>query len=273
MLLAEEKASWLLELSENSLFSRGKSDVDLVFELNDWALILTEMGGHLVYLPIIAERFLYTDSYKVFTVLEKLPETKTEFYSFIEQIKEEGKLIKNPTECRRIVYLRFLEEKFYDCNLIEILKDFDLRSVLNEREQFKFAAKNELSKDSTLSPKLIIFWAILTFIDLVIFSSSFSKWSIFNITATGLATDVNSYINLFYVAVLFVVLSFFNYFIFIFFLRKIRINRVLISIDKLGADFYNLSLNRLSRELKIDIDTVIKINNKKIEVSKNNFIN
>ena len=40
MLLAEEKVSWLLELSENSLFSRGKSDVDLVFELNDWALIL-----------------------------------------------------------------------------------------------------------------------------------------------------------------------------------------------------------------------------------------
>ena len=49
MLLAEEKASWILELLENPIFSRGKSDIDLVFELNDWALILTEKGGHLVY--------------------------------------------------------------------------------------------------------------------------------------------------------------------------------------------------------------------------------
>ena len=66
------------------------------------------------------------------------------------------------------------------------------------------------------------------------------------------------------------------HFIFIFFLRKIRVNRIFKSIDKLGADFYNLSLNRdnwLSKELKIDFDTIRKINNKKIEVSKNNFIN
>ena len=35
MLLAEEKASWLLELSKNPLFSRGDSDVNLVFELDD----------------------------------------------------------------------------------------------------------------------------------------------------------------------------------------------------------------------------------------------
>jgi hypothetical protein len=50
MLLVEEKASWLLELAENPLFSRGKSDVDLVFELDDWTLILTEEGDHLLYL-------------------------------------------------------------------------------------------------------------------------------------------------------------------------------------------------------------------------------
>ena len=31
MLLAEEKANWILELLENPLFSRAKSDVDLVF--------------------------------------------------------------------------------------------------------------------------------------------------------------------------------------------------------------------------------------------------
>ena len=52
MLLAEEKASWLLELTQNPLFSRGNSDVDLVFELDHWTLILAEEGGHLIYLPI-----------------------------------------------------------------------------------------------------------------------------------------------------------------------------------------------------------------------------
>ena len=50
MIKVEEKASWLLELAKNPLFSRGKSDVDLVFELDDWTLILTEEGGHLLYL-------------------------------------------------------------------------------------------------------------------------------------------------------------------------------------------------------------------------------
>ena len=273
MLLAEEKVSWLLELSENPLFSRGDSDVNLVFELDDWVLILAEGGGHLIYLPIAVEWFEYTKSFQVLAVLEKLPETKTEFYSMLEQIKKDGELIKNPTDCRNIVYLRFLKNRMSDCNLAEILKDFDLKSALNEREQFKFAAKKELNKDSTLSPKLIIFEAILNFIILVLFFLSFSKWSIFNITASGLATNVNSYINLFYVAVLFIALSFLCHFIFIFFLRKIRVNRIFKSIDKLGTDFYNLSLNRLSKELKIDIDTVMKINNKKIEVSKNNFIN
>lgn len=273
MLLAEEKASWLLELAENPLFSRGNSDVDLVFEFNDWILILTEDGGHLLYLPTSELWYSYTDSYRVLSVLEKLPETKQEFHSMLEQIKEEGRFIKYPTERPYFVYIRFTNRKAFNYDIVEILKDFDFKDALNERERFKFAAKKELSKDSTLSPKLIIFEAILNFIILVLFFLSFSKWSIFNITASGLATNVNSYINLFYVAVLFIALSFLCHFIFIFFLRKIRVNRIFKSIDKLGTDFYNLSLNRLSKELKIDIDTVMKINNKKIEVSKNNFIN
>lgn len=273
MLLAEEKASWLLELTQNPLFSRGNSDVDLVFELDHWTLILTEEGGHLLYLPTSELWYSYTDSYRVLSVLEKLPETKQEFHSMLEQIKEEGRFIKYPTERPYFVYIRFTNRKAFNYDIVEILKDFDFKDALNERERFKFAAKKELSKDSTLSPKLIIFEAILNFIILVLFFLSFSKWSIFNITASGLATNVNSYINLFYVAVLFIALSFLCHFIFIFFLRKIRVNRIFKSIDKLGTDFYNLSLNRLSKELKIDIDTVMKINNKKIEVSKNNFIN
>ena len=91
----------------------------------------------------------------------------------LEQIKKDGELIKNPTDCRNIVYLRFLKNRMSDCNLAKILKDFDLKSALNEREQFKFAAKKELSKDSSLSPKLIIFEAILNF---YYFSSFFLKF-------------------------------------------------------------------------------------------------
>lgn len=170
MLLAEEKASWLLELAENPLFSRGNSDVDLVFELDDWTLILTEEGGHLIYLPISDQWYTYIESYRVFSVLEKLPSTKKEFYSMLEQIKEEGRFIKDPTERPYFVYIRFTNRKAFNYDIVEILKDFDFKDALNERERFKFAAKKELSKDSTLSPKLIIFEAILNFIILVLFS-------------------------------------------------------------------------------------------------------
>lgn len=35
MIKLEEKASWFLELENNNLFSRGTSDVDIVFEYQD----------------------------------------------------------------------------------------------------------------------------------------------------------------------------------------------------------------------------------------------
>ena len=79
MLLAEEKASWLLELAENPLFSRGKSDVDLVFELDDWTLILTEEGGHLIYLPISDQWYTYIESYRVFQCWKKFLVQKKNF--------------------------------------------------------------------------------------------------------------------------------------------------------------------------------------------------
>ena len=71
MIKVEEKASWLLELAKNPLFSRGDSDVNLVFELDDWVLILAEGGGHLIYLPIAVKWFEYTKSFQVLAVLEK----------------------------------------------------------------------------------------------------------------------------------------------------------------------------------------------------------
>ena len=167
MLLAEEKASWLLELSENSLFSRGKSDVDLVFELNDWALILTEKGGHLIYLPISDKWSVYNDSFRVFSVLEKLPETKKEFYSMLEFIKENGTLIKDLENFE--YYFRFDEDRLFNCGIVGILKSFNLKAVLNKRERFKFAIKSELIKDHSLTPRMIIFWAVFNFFKVVYF--------------------------------------------------------------------------------------------------------
>mgnify|MGYP000947628350 CR=1 FL=1 len=276
MLLAEEKASWLLELSENSLFSRGKSNVDLVFELNHWALILTEKGGHLIYLPIAAELFdECTKSFQVLSVLEKLPGTKNEFYSMLELIKENGTLINDSESCE--YYCCFNKNRLLNWDLVGILKSFNLKAVLNKRERLKFAIKTELIKDYSLTPRLIIFWAILNFLILVLIFLSFSKLSIFNFSLNDLAKNFDSYIKLFYVAVLYVSLSFLNYFLFIFTLRRIQINRIFKSMDKLGVDFYKIRPVDIDNlrfvKIKLDMDTIIKINNKKRDFFDVNFIN
>ena len=112
MLLAEEKANWLLELAENPLFRRGDSYNDLVFYFNGWELILTEEGGHLIYSPISAKWLDYNDSFRVLSVLEKLPETKKEFYLMLELIKEEGKLIPIPQN--DVHYCRFNKNKKFN---------------------------------------------------------------------------------------------------------------------------------------------------------------
>lgn len=275
MLLAEEKASCLLELSENFLFSRGKSDVDLVFELNDWALILTEKGGHLIYLPLSDQWSVYNDSFRVFSVLEKLPETKKEFYSMLEFIKENGTLIKDLENFE--YYFHFDEDRMFNCGIVGILKSFNLKAALNRRERFKFAIKTELIKDHSLTPRLIIFCAILNFLILVLVFLSFSKLSIFYFTFNDLAKNFDSYIKLFYVAVLCVSLSFLNYFLFIFTLRRIQIHIIFKSIDKLGVDFYNMRPVDIDNlrfvKIKLDMGTIIKINNKKRDFFDVNFIN
>ena len=275
MLLSEEKASWILELAENPLFGRGDSYNDLVFYFNDWELILTEEGGHLIYLPISPRWSFYNNNFRVLSVLEKLPGTKKEFYLMLELIKEEGKLIPIPQN--DVHYCRFKKNKKFNYDLVGILKSFNLKAALNRRERLKFAIKTELIKDYSLTPRLIIFWAILNFLILVLIFLSFSKLSIFNFSLNDLVKNFDSYIKLFYVAVLCVSLSFLNYYLFIFTLRRIQINRFFKSIDKLGVDFYNMrpvdidNLNFV--KTKLDMGTIIKINNKKRDFFDVNFIN
>lgn len=275
MLLSEEKASWILELAENPLFGRGDSYNDLVFYFNGWELILTEEGGHLIYLPISPRWSFYNNNFRVLSVLEKLPGTKKEFYLMLELIKEEGKLIPIPQN--DVHYCRFKKNKKFNYDLVGILKSFDFKAALNRRERLKFAIKTELIKDYSLTPRLIIFWAILNFLILVLIFLSFSKLSIFNFSLNDLVKNFDSYIKLFYVAVLCVSLSFLNYYLFIFTLRRIQINRIFKSIDKLGVDFYNMrpvdidNLNFV--KTKLDMGTIIKINNKKRDFFDVNFIN
>lgn len=275
MLLSEEKASWILELAENPLFGRGDSYNDLVFYFNGWELILTEEGGHLIYLPISPRWSFYNNNFRVLSVLEKLPGTKKEFYLMLELIKEEGKLIPIPQN--DVHYCRFKKNKKFNYDLVGILKSFDFKAALNRRERLKFAIKTELIKDYSLTPRLIIFLAILNFLILVLIFLSFSKLSIFNFSLNDLVKNFDSYIKLFYVAVLCVSLSFLNYYLFIFTLRRIQINRIFKSIDKLGVDFYNMrpvdidNLNFV--KTKLDMGTIIKINNKKRDFFDVNFIN
>lgn len=124
---------------------------------------------------------------------------------------------------------------------------------------------------------MIIFLAVFNFLILVIIFLSFSKLSIFNFTFNDLSKNFDSYIKLFYVAVLYVILSFLNYFLFIFTLRRIQINRIFKSIDKLGVDFYNMTpvdIDNLNFvKIKLDMGTIRKINNKKRDFFDVNFIN
>ena len=280
MLLAEEKASWLLELAENPLFSRGNSEVDLVFELDDWTLILTEEGGHLLYLPISDQWYSYIESYRVFSVLEKLPETKQEFHSMLEQIKEEGRFIKYPTERPYFVYIRFTNRKAFNYDIVEILKlkDFDLKDALNERERFKFAVKKELNEGLNPRFEVIFLSSFVLLLVLTIILYLIDLLKLFN----GLIEELSK-ISTIYNTIIFSLFYFvFFYLIYLtvsMFYKKRKINFILKSVDELGVDFFNFStVNKkdfLSKEQKLNRNIVIDINytEKVLSNSKINFIN
>ena len=280
MLLVEEKASWLLELTQNPLFSRGNSDVDLVFELDDWTLILTEEGGHLIYLPISDQWYTYIESYRVFSLLEKLPDTKKEFYSMLEQIKEEGRFIKDPTECPYLVYIRFTNRTAFNYDIVEILKlkDFDLKDALNERERFKFAVKKELNEG--LNPKFkVIFlssFVLLLVISIILYLIDLLK--LFNGLIEELSKMLTTY-NTIIFSLFYFVFFYLTYLTVSMFYKKRKINFILKSVDELGVEFFNFStVNKkdfLSKEQKLNRNIVIDINytEKVLSDSKINFIN
>ena len=278
MILAEEKASWLLELAENPLFSRGESDVDLVFEFNDWTLILTEDGGHLLYLPTSELWYSYTDSYRVLSLLEKLPETKQEFHSMLEQIKEEGRFIKYPTERPYFVYIRFTNRKAFNYDIVEILKDFDFKDALNERERFKFAVKKELNEGLNPRFQVIFLSSFVLLLLIAIILCLIDLLKLFN----GLIEELSK-MSTIYNTIIFSLFYFFSFYLIYLtvsmFYKKRKINFILKSVDELGVDFFNFStVNKkdfLTKEQKLNHNIVIDINytEKALSNLKINFIN
>jgi hypothetical protein len=278
MLLAEEKARWLLELAENPLFRRGDSYHDLVFYFNGWELILTEDGGHLIYIPLSRGWSVYNDSFRVLSVLEKLPGTKKEFYFMLEEIKEDGKLIPIPNN--DVHYCLFKKNKKFNYDLVGILKSFDFKTALNERERFKFAVKKEL--DEALTPRfrfsviyffstvlLLIVAFIIYLLDLLkLFEGIIEKLSkIFTIQNTIIFYLF--YLVCFYLTCLIISM----------FYKKIKIHFILKAIDQLGSNFFNLSTTErkdfLLKEQKINRDIIFNINYTETALSnsKINFIN
>lgn len=265
MIKVEEKASWLLELAKNPLFSRGNSDVDLVFEFNDWTLILTEEGGHLIYLPISDQWYTYIESYRVFSVLEKLPSTKKEFYSMLEQIKEEGRFIKDPTECPYLVYIHFTNRTALNYDIVEILKlkDFDLKDALNERERFKFAVKKELNEGLNPRFKVIFLSSFVLLLVIAIILCLIDLLQLFNGLIEELSKMSTMY-NTIIFSLFYFVFFYLTYLTVSMFYKKRKINFILKSVDELGVEFFNFStVNKkdfLSKEQKLNRNIVIDIN-------------
>lgn len=137
MIKLEEKASWFLELENNDLFSRGNSDVDIVFEYQDWILILEENGGKLLTKNLIKNWKSIQLEFLIIPFLDQLPDKKEEFYSLVELIKNNDSF-KVTTENQ--YYYSYIEKGIVN-HLSNIIQYLDLKSFFNPREQLRFAIK------------------------------------------------------------------------------------------------------------------------------------
>lgn len=137
MIKLEEKASWFLELENNDLFSRGNSDVDIVFEYQDWILILEENGGKLLTKSLIKNWKSIQLEFLIIPFLNQLPDKKEEFYSLVKLIKNNDSF-KVTTENQ--YYSSYIEEGIVN-HLSNIIQYLDLKPFFNAREQLRFAIK------------------------------------------------------------------------------------------------------------------------------------
>lgn len=137
MIKLEEKASCFLELENNNLFSRGTSDVDIVFEYQDWILILEENGGKLLTKNLIQNWKSIQPEFLIIHFLDQIPDEKEEFYSLVELIRNNDSF-KVTTENQ--YYSSYIEEGIVN-HLSNIIQYLDLKPFFNAREQLRFAIK------------------------------------------------------------------------------------------------------------------------------------
>lgn len=136
MIKLEEKASWFLELENNNLFSRGNSDVDIVFEYQDWILILEENGGKLLTKNLIKNWKTIQLQFLIIPFLDQLPDEKEEFYSLVELIRNDSFRVTTENQ----YYSSYIEEGIVN-HLSNIIQYLDLKPFFNAREQLRFAIK------------------------------------------------------------------------------------------------------------------------------------
>lgn len=136
MIKLEEKASWFLELENNNLFSRENSDVDIIFEYQDWILILEENGGKLLTKNLIKNWKSIQLEFLIIPFLNQLPDKKEDFYSLVELIRNDSFRVTTENQ----YYSSYIEEGIVN-HLSNIIQYLDLKPFFNAREQLRFAIK------------------------------------------------------------------------------------------------------------------------------------
>lgn len=189
MIKVEKKASWIKELAWNPVYSnKNYNDVDAIFEFGDWILICSMTGGYLDKKSILIGWANYGKSFRLFSFLSELPDTKEEFDSLVEEIKSKGKksLCHFPSSSANKYYYTFYNQQRFGADYANIARTFDFRKELSEFEGFKIAIKKVYQKEfinEIIRTIKIIFKAFLFF---------------FIISTLGifLGMDFDTYINL-----------------------------------------------------------------------------
>lgn len=274
MIKVEEKASWIQELAWNPVYSnKHYNDVDVIFEHGDWILICSMTGGHLDKKSNLIGWANYGKSFRIFSFLSELPDTKEEFDSLVEEIKSKGKksLCYFPSDSANNYYYSFYHQQRLGADHANVVRTFDFRSELSELEAFKIAIKNVYQKE-------FINEIIRT---IKIISKTFLFFFIISTLGIFLGMDLNTYTDLICGIVLISIISF-MFCIFVDLKEKKNSLKIFQKIDDLGIGFFKLIDYEKSNFLYYNIvtfgsiDTLSVLNKIKEEIEKLkgfNFIN
>ena len=173
MIKVEEKACWIRELAWNPVYSnKHYNDVDAVFEFGDWILICSMTGGYLDKKSTLIGWSYYGRSFRIFSFLSELPDTKEEFDLLVEEIKSKGKKssCRFPSRFANKYYYTFYHQQRLGADYAGFVKSFNFRKELSELEGFKIAIKkvyqkefiNEIIRTIKIISKTFLFFFIIS---------------------------------------------------------------------------------------------------------------